>query len=184
MLVSGPVYIPREVDTQGEGAVAEQIEEAAHDWFRSGSATKVDTEHNDIPNGCIIVESYIVRESHPHPDYPPGTWMAVTEIRSDATKADVREGRLNGYSFKGDVERTIHLALIRHPVAGSGTTEKSESGPYPEHEHAAQIQFDTDGKVVPTVTDETFAHKHSVIGTTRTELEMGHAHGIRLVPEY
>jgi len=139
MLVTGPVYIPREVDTQGEAATKEQIEEMAHAWFLAGSALKVDVNHNHEESGSVAVESHIVREDWPHPQYPVGTWLVTTLIRDETLKADIRSGKINGYSFEGSVDRTVHVALIRHPVEASGTTEKSEGGPYPAHVHQTGV---------------------------------------------
>lgn len=182
--VTGPVYMPREVDTQQEGMTQTAIEEMAHEWFLSGSALKIDTNHDFKENGSKAVESWIVRDDHPHPLYPPGTWMLRTKIEDPTLIEKVQKGKINGYSFGGDVQRKVHLCLLSHPVEAEGTTEKSEGGPYPKHEHEVKaLKFDLTGKVLPAVTNEVFGHTHEIKGTTRTERNHDHAHGIRIIQD-
>ena len=177
--VLGAVMVPREVDTQGESITAEDVENAAHDWFLHGRAAKIDTNHDYRENGCVAVESYIAPEGDPN--FTPGTWAVRVRIRDPEIGKKIDSGELNGFSWAGPVHRAVFLTRLSHPVEARGTTEKSDGGPYPTHDHRVEsLRFDDDARVVPTYTAEAFGHRHMIIGTTRTERYRGHAHGILL----
>ena len=185
----GPVMCPLDVDTQDETVATvgekgdiqahEEIRRAAHEWFRGDRATKVDTNHNYTESGVHIVESAVAEE--PYLGMRPGTWFvrAFTHNKDIGEKVD--RGELNAFSWAGPVTRNTYLTLVSHACEGSGTTEKCDAGPYPEHDHELALKFDDAGKVIPTRTGMRFAHQHEVSGTTRTESTDGHAHPMLIV---
>jgi len=180
--VLGAVVVPLEVDTQKEASDYPDIQAQAWEWFQSGRAD-VDINHSYKAEPDVIpVESYIARKGDP--DFKPGTWV-MRCITYNAEKGQkIESGELNAYSWAGPVTREKSIALVKHPLEASGTTEKSDAGPYPEHEHPIEsLKFGDDAKVLPTVTGKVFGHDHNIIGTTRTEPRDGHAHGLLIQAE-
>lgn len=177
--VLGPMVVPMEMDTQKEASDYPDIQAQAWDWFQSGR-TWVDINHSykDVPD-IIPVESYIARKGDP--DFKPGTWAVRCITYNPEIGQKIDSGELNAYSWAGPVDRERVVALVSHPLEASGTTEKSDAGPYPKHEHSiAKLQFGDDAKVVPTRTDVVFGHSHDIVGTTRTEHKDGHSHGLMI----
>lgn len=174
--VLGAVQVPGEVDTQGEARKPEQIEATAKEWFLAGRQFAVDTNHNYIENGAYVWQSFISRPGDL--DFPvPGTWAVMVETQDPVIGAQIDSGELNAFSWAGPVIRKLYFTLVHAPVEASGTTEKSDFGPYPEHDHTVEaLKFDANAKPVPTVTGETYGHTHDVDGTTRTGFTDGHAH--------
>jgi len=168
--------VPSERDTEGEAAKSdEEIEATAHEWMKAGRITKVDTNHNYKENGSVVVESSIARKGDP--DFKPGTWFVRVEITEQATGEKIDKGELNAFSWAGPYDKRPFVALVKHPLEALGTTEKSDAGPYPEHDHdVTDLRFRDDSKVVPTVTGAAFGHVHQIKGTTRTEKADGHSH--------
>ena len=182
LTVLGAVIVPMEVDVEGEATTAAEIERQAHEWFRSGRVQKIDTNHNYVENGAIAVESFIARSGDL--DFKPGTWVVKTEIRDAKLARKVESGELNAYSWAGPTNYQRFLTLVRHPIEASGTTEKCDAGPYPEHDHTVKrLRFRDDARVEPTRTETSHGHWHEIVGTTRTESKDGHSHGLSIRPE-
>jgi hypothetical protein len=173
----GAIVVPLEVDTQKEASDYPDIQAQAWEWFMSGR-TAVDINHSykDVPD-IIPVESYIARKDDP--DFKPGTWAIRSITYNPEYGKKIDNGELNAYSWAGPVNRERSVALVSHPLEASGTTEKSDAGPYPEHDHPIEnLRFGDDAKVVPTITGIAFGHEHHIVGTTRTEPKDGHSHGL------
>jgi len=102
-LVVGEVYIPGEVDTQGDMATAEEIQKAA--WGALKNHAVVKTNHEDSAPGAYIAESYIAKAGDPD-GYTEGAWVVAIKV-DDATLWDsVKKGDYKAFSMGGKAQRT------------------------------------------------------------------------------
>ena len=178
----GAVVVPLEVDTQKEASEHDDIEKQMIDWFVNQDHSKVDTNHNYKKNGVVPYMCYQAEKGDP--SFRPGTWVLGCLTLDPVIGEKVKTGELNAFSWSGPVDRELSLAKISHPIEASGTTEKSDAGPYPEHDHEVEsLKFADDSRVVRTWTKEKFGHRHEIAGTTRTEKKDGHSHGLKIVPQ-
>jgi hypothetical protein len=178
----GAVVVPLEVDTQKEASEKADIEKQMIDWFTSQDHSKVDTNHDYKRVGVVPYMSYIAEKGDAN--WKEGTWVLGCLTRDPDIGERVKSGELNAFSWSGPVDRELGLARISHPIEASGTTEKSDGGPYSEHDHEIEkLKFNDDAKVERGWTKETFGHRHEYIGTTRTEKKDGHSHGMKIVPQ-
>jgi len=177
----GPIAVPLEVDTQDEATKADDIMWQSWAWCAKGDREKVDTNHDYLPNGVMIVESFRARPCDA--DFKPGSWIARGLTFDPKIGEKVDSGEYNAWSWAGPVDRQLALARVNHAITGSGTTEKADAGPYPEHSHEVEkLEFKDDGKIKPTRTRETFKHAHDITGTTRTDKTEGHSHPLLIKP--
>jgi hypothetical protein len=179
-LVYAPVYSPLRVDTDGEAMVPEEVEKMAHEFMLNGRFDCIDVGHDRVKSGCRVVESFIARQGDPH--FAEGEWVLGVRILRDDLWQKVLKGELNGFSFGSNnvPTRTRYVVDLLQPVVGSGSTEKSEGGPLPPHEHEVIIEFAADSSVVATHTGEALGHTHRVIRATATEQELDHSHRLVL----
>lgn len=90
-LVYGTVYEPNVKDAQGDWATAETIRKAAHDFLLTGKNFNIDSEHDKVPLGASIVESYINDK---------GAWdIAVKMEPTSETFQKVKKGEYEGFSM-------------------------------------------------------------------------------------
>lgn len=178
-IIYAPVYTPFRVDTDGEAMAPAEVEKMAHDFLSKGRFDCIDTQHDEIKNGCLVVESFVARKGDP--DFVPGEWVLGVKIVSDAIWSKVQKGELNGFSFGSDniPTRMGFIVDLLQPIAGIGTTEKA-GGPLPEHDHEVIIEFTDDARIIPTETAEILGHTHPILRGTATEIVMDHAHGIAM----
>ena len=104
-LVYGVVLVPDEVDSQGDVARAEVIEEAAHDYLASSRA--VSKMHME-PATASVVESYIapcnLRLSEN--EVKKGSWVITVKVGDEELWGRIRSGEYGGFSVGGLAERT------------------------------------------------------------------------------
>lgn len=98
-IVWGAVYVPYEVDTQGDWMTPEEIEKMAYRFMKNLRLFKIDTHHDEVENGCYVVESFIAREGDP--DFEPGSWVVATKITDDDIWQAIMDGEITGYSMQG-----------------------------------------------------------------------------------
>ena len=178
----GAVVVPLEVDTQKEASDVDDVMWQAWEWCAKADRSKVDTNHNYKESEVVPVESFRAREGDP--DFKVGSWVVRGLTFNPEIGEKVDSGELNAWSWAGPVDRELSLARISHPLEASGTTEKADSGPYPEHEHSVDaLRFDDNAKIIPIKTGITFDHFHTIIGPTRTEKKDGHAHSLLIQAE-
>ncbi len=125
-IVYGEVYVPYLVDTQGDFALPEDIEKAAHDFMIMGLLGNIDTEHDFVPNGCRVVESWVAKAGDPL--FTPGSWVVGTKILNDTVWQKIKKGDLNGYSMAGRGKR-VYDEDKQYPLIyknQDATTEKTE----------------------------------------------------------
>lgn len=101
-LVTGVVYAPGVVDSQGEFMEAEAIEEAAHEFLAKHRNT--DVRHNFIANeGVEIVESAVAKADYELDGVPikKGTWTITAKVGDDKLWQGIKKGEYNGFSMGG-----------------------------------------------------------------------------------
>lgn len=98
-IVYGAVYVPYEVDTQGDWMTPEEIEKMAYRFMESLRLYKIDTQHDEVENGCYVVESFIAREGDP--DFEAGSWVVATKITDEDIWQAILDGDITGYSMQG-----------------------------------------------------------------------------------
>jgi hypothetical protein len=171
-IVMGEVYIPYVPDSQGDFMTPDEIERIAHNFLRNRRVFKVDTEHNLVENGSVVVESFIARPGDP--DFTPGAWVVGTHIPDKTVWAKVESGEINGYSMYGTGVRKETIVEIEIPDDGivKGETIAAGDG----HSHTFFLEFDDAGSLINGYTDEVNGHKHVIKSGTITEQANGHAH--------
>ena len=102
-LVLVEVYVPNELDSQGEFASAETLEKAAHDFAARGNHNNVSIMHNGEKIDASVVESYIAKRGDPL--FTEGTWVAVIKVRDPLVWSAIEKGALRGVSFEGNGQR-------------------------------------------------------------------------------
>jgi hypothetical protein len=117
----GEVYVPWEVDLQGQFATAEQVERMAHNWLsKRGRAGEMHGRWV-MPDGAeagLPVQSFIARPGDP--DFEQGAWVMGTQYHPEVWKR-IEHGEYTGYSIGGDwavkpVER-VSLAAVMEEAA-------------------------------------------------------------------
>jgi len=115
-IVTGIVYAPGEVDSQGDFADAATIEKACYNFALTGGAPGVQHDPSTVGDGRIkILENYIAPCDLTFPGGGTatcGSWIQTFKILDSALWADVKAGRLTGLSLAGIAQRT--------PVAAGG----------------------------------------------------------------
>jgi len=180
-IVSGIVYSPLEIDTDGEAMTPEDVAAMAYDFLANGRVDKIDLLHNFHPiDGVRVIESFITRESDP--DYPAGAWVISVKIDDNDIWALIKCGIISGFSFAGTAyPKGLSNIPIDHPVKSEGTTEISTAkGPLPLHDHNLVLYYDENAKILPTKTSISMGHFHPVVGATATELAFDHSHRLKL----
>lgn len=100
-LIYGVVLEPDVVDTQGDFATAEAIEQAAHDFLARYRI--IGEQHRKAARPTEIVENYIT----PHDlrlgsqEVRKGAWVMVVRVLADSLWADVKGGLYTGFSIGG-----------------------------------------------------------------------------------
>ncbi len=180
-LVYGEVYAPYQIDTDGEAMMPQDIKKMAHEFLANGRVNKIDVQHDLNESGCVVVESFLARKDDPD-GFLDGAWVLGVKVIPDDLWGQVLKGELNGFSFYGPVLQVPVQATVMMTKRLVGSTEKSgNEGLLPPHEHVLDLQFNSDGKVIPSLTGIGLGHTHVVMRTTATELEMEHAHRMILI---
>ena len=102
-LVLCEVFVPDEIDSQGEFASPATLEKAAHSFNANGHQKNVTIQHDGVNINAAVVESYIAKQGDPL--FTPGTWVAVIKVRDPAIWQAIERGTLKGVSFEGTGNR-------------------------------------------------------------------------------
>ena len=100
--VTGVVYEPMSLDTQGDYMTADEIQKAAHWYAKNGSG--VDIQHDEEKLECAaVVESWIAKADFTldKTDIKKGTWLMTVEISDPDIWDKIEKGELNGFSMGG-----------------------------------------------------------------------------------
>lgn len=110
-LVYGIAMEPLVVDSQNDFEFSKEIQETAHDWMIK--SRKMDLSHKKIIEDAKPVESFIAPVDFWFPGTPhdeehkvrKNSWCVVTKVFNDSIFKDILNGKLNGYSIKGEGKR-------------------------------------------------------------------------------
>lgn len=173
--VLAEVYAPWVLDTYGEYMTPEDIRRMAHAFMELDLSTVIDTNHDNIPNGCVPRESFIARAGDP--DFTEGSWVLRVYIPDDTIWDQVKRGDLNGFSFEALVQPVmtiVRATVLRDHV---GATRSDDVGA--DHEHKFFVQVNAAGRIIGGATSPgPDGHIHEIRRASYTEAagEDGHKH--------
>jgi len=106
-IVYGIVLEPDLPDSQGDIASAAEIEKAAHRFMEEG-VFKMDVQHSGDVIPAQLVEHSIVKADFMLGDHAvvKGSWLQGWRVDDAGAWADVKAGRLTGFSMQGSGVRT------------------------------------------------------------------------------
>lgn len=105
-MVYGIVYAPDDIDTQGEYAVASEIEDSAHRFMRGLHLHNVDKQHSYNPEEAYVAESWIVRKGDPiFPKEKEGSWAVGIKVEGEDLWGDVKKGEVKALSMAGTANK-------------------------------------------------------------------------------
>ncbi len=101
-LVTGIVAEPEVEDTYGDVISSEEIEKAMVKFMEQGPEIRVEHD-SDFEPKVAIIENWIEREGRMIGEQfiKAGTWLMTTKVLDDEVWEMIKDGRLNGYSFRG-----------------------------------------------------------------------------------
>jgi len=177
-IVSGEVYSPLDIDTDGEAMTKEEIRKMAYKFLASGRVNKIDINHNEVESGVVVVASDIAKVNDPD-GFTEGAWVLTVYVEPDEIWQKIKKGELNCFSFGGD-GYTVELdSTVSVPKEAIGKTELSlKDVPLPPHDHDVHLTFDENGDLIPTETGKTLNHVHYIKSVSATEVTFDHAHRI------
>lgn len=100
--ITGVVYEPDVIDTQGDCMTAAEIEKAAHRYMRDHR--NIDIQHDFQPaDGCWVAESTVHKCAAVigGQTVPAGAWTLTVGIENPEIIAKIDAGELNGFSIGG-----------------------------------------------------------------------------------
>lgn len=168
-VVLGLVYEPDVLDTYGEFMLVEDVEAMAYRFLQIQGSDVIDTNHDNVPNGCYPVESFVARAGDP--DFPEGAWVLGVKVPDDHMWRQVKSNEINGFSFEALVRPVPVRASVRTTRDLVGETEscpaaKSDDG----HNHVYFVQVDRKGLVTRGWTSEAEdGHSHKIKKASFTE---------------
>lgn len=100
-LVYGIVYMPDEVDSQGDFTSSEEIERAAHEFLPQAA---MNLHHTDKEANVTVVESYIAPCDLKFDSgelVKKGSWILVSKVNDADLLKSIETGEITGYSLEG-----------------------------------------------------------------------------------
>ena len=109
----GVVLEPEVIDAQGDIYSADEVRQAAHRFMEEFGGLGL--MHRMRVNGEVkVLESYLapVDFTVGEATVRKGTWLLAVRILSDALWADVKEGKLTGFSIGGSARRHAEMPVM------------------------------------------------------------------------
>lgn len=107
--VTGAIYPPGQVDTQGDFITEADFDAAMHDFMakgRTAAGIACDRDHDEAPTTDYIVEAYKLAVGDSRwPGEVEGSWIITRQVTDDATWAKVLDGTYKAFSFGGTAVR-------------------------------------------------------------------------------
>jgi len=114
-MLYGPALIPdKEIlryDDKGEPYYVyfekATVEALAHQFLKKNLQHTTNLQHEQPVMGVTVVESWLKEGPHDKsiqlglPELPDGTWFIGTKVDDESVWADVKKGKVNGYSIEG-----------------------------------------------------------------------------------
>ena len=174
-LVFGEVYAPRHADTYEDAMTSAEVKKAAYNFMKKMRNDRIDLMHNEEETGSYVVESFLARSGDPD-GFIEGAWVVGVKVENDGIWNQIVKGEINGFSLSGTATVNTRKVPVDHVTYASGTTELSMDALLPDHYHDFSIEFDEDGKILPTTTSDVLNHTHPILMATATEMAYDHAH--------
>lgn len=168
-VVYGEVYPPNLPDSDAEFMTPDQIIDMAHLFLRKGVLTNIDTQHNNVPNGSVVVESWIEQTSESI--YILGAWVIGVHVPDPELWELIESGEINGFSLEAEVTRVKRVVEMEVPEVIDGETQEADG-----HKHMFKVRFAEDGTYLGGETDVVNGHMHKIVRGTVTAQADGHTH--------
>ena len=160
-VVYGVVYEPFVLDTYGEFMTDVSVRELAHRTLRLELDKLGDVNHDNEPRDTYLVESHIAEKDDPN--YPEGAWVVGMKINDPEVWADIKDGKLNGFSFEAMVWRRAVIVEVEVDVDQVMVTSEADG-----HDHVALVHLDDFGRVTGGRTSLVLGHYHNIYHGTHT----------------
>ncbi len=168
-VVYGEVYPPNIPDSQGDFMTVIEVRKMAHSFMKGMKVSKVDTNHDNIENDSVVVESFIAREGDP--DFIADSWVVGVYVENPVVWKAVKSGELNGFSMEAFVHSKPKVIALEVPEELIGKTAMEQ-----EHEHEFIVTMDDEGTFLGGRTNMIQGHYHEITKGTVTNESDGHAH--------
>ncbi len=170
-IVFGQVYQPNKIDAKGWFMEPEEVEKMAHRYMRlSNLRDSIDTNHDNIPNGCYPVQSFIARKGDP--DYAEGSWVLGVKITSNEMWDKITSGEINAFSMEIFVRKVPANVTYEVVTTQIGETEVAEDG----HKHYFVAEIDDNGWIIGGKTSVEAGHSHEITLNSVTDISNNHNH--------
>ena len=181
-IVWAEVYVPDIPDSQGDVASAETIEKMAYGFLQKGITDQINLEHDGIPCGAKVVESFIARKNDPD-DFIEGAWVMGVHIPDEKIWGMVKSGELNGFSFEGTGFKNATTVEMEIPDNLTGSTDLAKTDLIEEHQHDFVVHYGPQGEFLGGYTEPhpSDGHYHMITKGTATDLSKGHSHRFSFV---
>ncbi len=175
-IVYGEVYAPSTLpDSQGDVMSSDAIERMAHRFLAEMRVDQIDVNHDHVPCGAIVVESFVARKGDS--DFIPGSWVVAVHVPDVELWIRIKKGDLNGFSMEATVLSRGKQIEVEIPEIVHGRTEPANG-----HDHPFTVKFDEDGNFLGGVaTKGDTDHDHPILKGTATETVNGHSHRFSFV---
>lgn len=175
-IVYSEVWAPNMPDAMGDFMTVDEVRKMAHGFLASNITNSVDTMHDNLQNGSVVVESFIARENDPD-GFIQDAWVVGVYIPDPELWDRVMKGELNGFSMEAMVEIEEVVLEVDFPEHIETVTVNDDSG----HSHKVSVRFGADGSFLGGETDEVDGHKHTIEKMTHTTKTDGHQHRMFLL---
>lgn len=174
-IIYGAVYTPNQVDGKGYFMEPEEVEAMCHRYLRIDVKNSIDTNHDNIPNGCFPVESYIAKANDPN--YSEGTWVIGVKVANSAIWDKIIGGDLNAFSMEILVTKKPAMITYTTIPSMSGSTEVYKENEDDEgHQHLFFVELDSMGRVIKGKTNTVNGHYHDIVVNSITKDSENHSH--------
>jgi hypothetical protein len=170
-IVYGVVYTPNMLDSLKGFTDKEEIEKLAYRFMSLDLTKVIDTQHDNIPNGCYPVESFIARDKDEN--FPEGSWVLAVKVTDEDIWNNILQGKFNGYSM--EILTKVKPYTIKYSNFNNyvGKTEDNKT-----HSHYYYLEFDSQGRILRGRTSEDDGHFHEVKTNSTTQVANNHSHRI------
>jgi hypothetical protein len=180
-VVFAEVYAPMLLDLEGDMMEEETIKKMAYDYMaRPNLASTIDAHHQEWPENCRPVESFIAPPGDPR-GFRAGAWVMGVKIEDDDLWAKVLKGDICGFSFSGVAKRRKVMVEYDHQPVFVGCTEPDADNGH-VHYFIAKMG-ENNLPIWGSTSAAADGHTHELLRGTATEKggpNEGHAHRICL----
>lgn len=168
-LVWAEVYAPDLPDAHGDLMTRKEVQKLAHRFLKKAMTGAVDVQHDNDPTRALtIVESFVAGEDCT--EFIPHSWVVCCHVEDDLIWADIKSGKLNGFSMQAKVflqDREIEFEI---PAEGlQGTTAEGADSSQELHTHGFTVRLASDGEFLGGETTVAKGHTHPIISGSVTE---------------